>query len=226
MAEAEAKAAQEAAAVRLAEREHERAAARERGAGRRGRPPRGRPARGARHEAVDAGALLGRVQAVRGPGARLRAGRARHRVGGRGLRLRRAQLHGVPGRHHRHHPDRLGHPAHLLAHPDPDRPDRGRHRRHERRSLHPGPGRLRARRSSRAGTACPTRRRWAAPARSSTSATWCGSASGSPTTAATTRCRCRPSRAPGWASRSRSSRTWCATRSPSTWPRWVPRTWR
>ena len=99
--------------------------------------------------------------------------------------------------------------------PDAARHDRGRRRRHVRRSLHP-----RARRLGPAGHRGLPRRALrraasAAPARSSTSAATVWRArSRSPTTAATTSCRCPRGRAPGSASRSRSSPTRCASDIP------------
>ena len=107
-------------------------------------------------------------------GGRSRTGRARHRVGGRGLRLRRRQPDGLPGGPDRAHRDRFGHPPHLLAHADAAGPDGGRARRRERGALHPRPGGVGAAGHRGLARGALHRSRWNGPGRSSTSAGRCG----------------------------------------------------
>ena len=78
--------------------------------------------------------------AGRGP----RGGRPRPHLGGRGLRRRRGQHHGLPRRGHRAGRDRLGDPAPLHPHADAPGHDRGRGRRSVGRSLRARPRGIRA----------------------------------------------------------------------------------
>ena len=131
------------------------------------------------------------------------------------LQLRRAELHGLPRRQDHPGADRRGDPAALLPHADADRDDRGRASTRSPTVAACSASAPRARRSSRAGTACRTTSRSAAPARSSTSAGRCGGARvRSCTTGRSTTCRCRRIRARVSARRSRSSTTRCAAEIP------------
>ena len=105
--------------------------------GRRTRSSTRQRGKGGPREAVHDVELRRRVRGVGPPGGRAREGRARRRLGGRGLQLRRPELHGLPGRQDRAGRDRLGHPAHLQPHADADRHDGGRRRRHLGWPLHP-----------------------------------------------------------------------------------------
>ena len=72
-------------------------------------------------------------------------------------------------RAHVAHQARHRHRAAVRAHAGRDRDDRADARPSVRRPVDPRPRRVRARRSSRAGTACRSRSRWSAPASTSTS---------------------------------------------------------
>ena len=87
------------------------------------------PRTGGRDEAVHDAGVRRRLRGVSPAGGGAREGRARRRLGGRGLQLRRPELHGVPGRQDGAGGDRLGHPAHLQPDAHADRHDGRRHRR-------------------------------------------------------------------------------------------------
>ena len=173
----------------------------------------------------DAAQLRRRVRGVGPAGRRARAGRPRPRVGGRGLRLRRGQLHGLPRREDRPGADRVGHPAALHAHADAARHDRGRPRRALRRSCRP-----RARRVGPAGdrglARRPVRQAARPHPRDHRHLPQGLEARGAAhqRRADVPACRCRRDRAPASASRSRSSAIRCATASRSTSRRSARRT--
>ena len=119
-----------------------------------------------------------------------RAARLRLGVVGRGVRLRRPHAARLVGRADRAHPPRHRHRAAVGAHAGGDGDGRDHARPPVRRPLHPRARRVRARRSSRAGTASRTRSRW--PGRASTSTSCAASSPAtrpSSTTASSTTCR-------------------------------------
>ena len=160
-----------------------------------------------------------------GPRRRPRAGRPRHRVGGRGLRLRRAQPDGVPGRPHRRAieigsailPIYSRTPV-LLAQTAAgiDAAERG-----DGSSSASG---RRGPRSSRAGTASPyTEPLERHPRDHRASAAGCGAARCSTNDGPLPHPPARRTRGRAWARRSSSSPTPCAPTSPSGWPRMGPK---
>ncbi len=100
--------------------------------------PQGEPS-----EAQHADRLRGRFRRVRRQGQGARVGRDGHRLCGRGVRLRRPHVDGLPGGGDRDDPDRVGHPAGLHPDADADRHDRGRGGRPLRGTRHPRAGRIR-----------------------------------------------------------------------------------
>ena len=90
-----------------------------------------------RHEAVDDDQLLGRLPCGRRQGRRAREGRARRRVGARGVQLRRRVADGIPGREDLDDRDRLGDPERVLPNRDLHGADGSGSRLRVGRSVHP-----------------------------------------------------------------------------------------
>ena len=142
-----------------------------------------------------------RRRRLRPPRPAARGRRRRLPLDGRGLHRRRGVDHGLPRRRHRRRPDRLEHPALLLADPDAARHDRGRSRQAVRGPVRARPGRLGPpgdrglpRRAVRPSARPDPGDHRDLPLR-------CGGGSASSTTATATRSRCPTARAPGSASR-------------------------